>query len=205
MNAVSLLALADNPAGGAVQALPPAIGAVATLLGLTYLAYRHPHMYRRMHLWFLGASVLVLLALIIHNAGIDLAFRELNDLIEADARTEAKARVDTMRFPFNWVLVVFGGLVAYLFFLLYLRRLLRRDRARSGPAEDAPRSRPTPQPKGTETPARQSGGSETAPAQESKPAGNENEDDEGDEDDAEEEDASASAKKKTRRRKKKGG
>ncbi len=128
----------------------PIVSVLTLLLGLTFLAYRHPHIYKRLHTWFLGASVVVILAITIHNEGWTDAYQTFSPHIQADKLETMRDLVWSKQVPYQWTLLGFFTFAGYLFVLLYLRKLLRRERrdfhaasADSGPSRI---NRPTPKP-----------------------------------------------------------
>ena len=100
---------------------------LATVSGLTYLAYKHPHAYRKLWppLWItlVGAYVLI-------NAwmsGAKEAHIRLIPLIDMSKQEEAHAAIEAM-LPRWWVVcVIFLGGVLYLGFLRYLPQLLKEE------------------------------------------------------------------------------
>ena len=94
--------------------------ALASISGVTFLAYKHPAGYLRLLEWFkIGAGIIMIAALAV-SFGVSRAYFALFPFIESSKRDEARAAIENID-PYSWRLVAgYVALTVYLGFLVFL-------------------------------------------------------------------------------------
>ena len=93
--------------------------ALAIISGLTFLAYKHPNAYRKMHTPLVAALCLVTIGGMIWFSAVSYTFETMMEFTPLDKFEEASQKIDSIRPPM-WG--VWASLVIF-FFLAFLSSL----------------------------------------------------------------------------------
>lgn len=114
-----------------MEALISGLG-VAAITGITILAYKHPHAYKKLNLVPLVFKIEIIFILVIQLwlIAVSVTYNKLIPFIEISKQTNAQKIVDTITISiYTHLIIVIGCLVllAYLGFLLFLPTLLKKE------------------------------------------------------------------------------
>jgi hypothetical protein len=102
---------------------------LAAISAITFLAYKHPNAYARLHMPLFFISTLVCGVLIAWNGGISSAATKIRALTPPDGVTYTPVidAISNLEFGGISITVTYLGVVIYLSFLLCLPQLLKED------------------------------------------------------------------------------
>jgi len=109
---------------------------LAAIIGLAYLAVKHPNVYEKLFGKVYAISAMVFLCLMVWTGAVTTAISAVQSFIPADKQTAAKAAVDAITLPLHWVLLAQLATMALLFFLSWLAHQVAHD-GQSKPTGDA--------------------------------------------------------------------
>ncbi|MGA2978045.1 MAG: hypothetical protein ABSD76_00510 [Terriglobales bacterium] len=103
---------------------------VAGISGVTFMAYKHPRGYAKMHPFLIWGAVLVNLVGNLWNLDLVLSLHRMYPFIPLDKFPAARAFVEEQTIPFFWLLVGCLGVICYAAFLRYfLPDMLKEENA----------------------------------------------------------------------------
>ncbi|HNZ65212.1 MAG TPA: hypothetical protein PKJ10_05190 [Smithella sp.] len=114
-----------------MEALISGLG-VAAITGITILAYKHPHAYKKLQIVSTvgKAGIGLFIIMLVWQQAVSKTFIKLMPLIKEASLNEAQKIVDTITpSPYSYLIFGFGFIVAisYFGFLLFLPELLKKE------------------------------------------------------------------------------
>jgi hypothetical protein len=100
---------------------------LATVSGLTFVAYKHPPGYKKIQAVILPVLSISIVGVSIWNLAVGETARALNDFIDASNGLEALAAQRAVELPFGWLFMAFTGCYLYSLFLSNLHQILGSD------------------------------------------------------------------------------
>ena len=97
---------------------------VAGVSGVTYIAYRHPTGYQKIHPLLHYGSLLALALFSVWNVAVDLTWAELSSFIATGKGLEALKAREVLKVPYLWLWVGCLGVNLYAQVLLNLPKIL---------------------------------------------------------------------------------
>lgn len=111
---------------------------LAGVSGVTVIAFRHPHGFARLFPYAIVVVTAVLVGFSIWHVAIEAAWWGMLGYIKGDALAEANAAKNALRFPYEWIVSWYVGVIAFLLVMLRLPLFLQttdKERARNNRKE----------------------------------------------------------------------
>ena len=101
---------------------------LALVSGITFIAYKHPKGYEKIHNHILLLTGLAFVGLQAWDWGVTITAIRLDDLIMDSKGLEALGIRRDLEIPYMWIWLACGGVYVYSFILLFLPQILGLDK-----------------------------------------------------------------------------
>ena len=96
---------------------------IAFISAISFIAYKHPKPFKALFGLLAILSMVVSVALLAWEVGVNSTFIAVMGFVEADKIKEAKAAIDSYQIPY-WVFLAGLGFICYLNFLRFILPML---------------------------------------------------------------------------------
>lgn len=114
---------------------------LAAISGLTFIAYKHPKGYFRIHIPLTTIIGSTMMCILFWNFGVMTAHSKLIKFLVTDTRAEQDAIIDSITVNVWWVVGINFVIMMYLTFLLFMRNIIP-DESISKPKDESLESKP---------------------------------------------------------------
>lgn len=101
---------------------------IATISGITFIAYKHPEGYRNIHPFIGMIPALAFIFAVIWNWAVVVTAQELHVFIASENLSKAREAREQLEWPVGWIFLANAGIYLYTLFLLNLPKILEIEK-----------------------------------------------------------------------------